>query len=234
MNKYELNARIYPTIITLFPFIILGTYFSVQYDSFYQAIGGIGLTAVFTFLFGQIGRDRGKKAEKKLWKEWGGTPSTQILRYSDDTFDAHTKTNIHLKLHSLTNTGDANMHIEESNNPENADSVYLSWCNYLRSQTRDTTKFKLLFSENINYGFRRNLWGLKLPALLLATVVLLTIILNEYFNFIDFQSISTNSWISVAALILIILFWIFYVNKKWIHMTAFAYAERLVESTNLL
>jgi hypothetical protein len=50
---------------------------------------------------------------------------------------------------------------EERADPEGADRAYESVTAWLRTQTRDTKTFSILFRENISYGFRRNLWGLK-------------------------------------------------------------------------
>ena len=44
---------------------------------------------------------------------------------------------------------------------EEADEIYRSWSNYLRTNVRDIEKYNLLFAELINYGFRRNVYGMK-------------------------------------------------------------------------
>ena len=43
----------------------------------------------------------------------------------------------------------------------------------LREATRDTSRFPLVFAENANYGFRRNLWGLRPIGTGVAVVLLL-------------------------------------------------------------
>ena len=200
ISKYELNARIYPTLITLSPILLLAIYFSIDYQNIYSLIGGLGLTTILGFILGQFGRDQGKKGEKKLWKEWGGAPSTQILRYSDDTLDKHTTSNIHSTLFNLTNIGSPNMREIENLDPKNSDEVYSSWANYLRGKTRDTSRYKLLFQENINYGFRRNLWGLKKPALWILSIIVATIAFFEYIKFANNNPISTNTIITMGLL----------------------------------
>ena len=42
---------------------------------------------------------------------------------------------------------------------------------WLRQNTRDTKKFPILFTENVTYGFRRNLLGVKWLALVLNVLV---------------------------------------------------------------
>lgn len=54
-----------------------------------------------------------------------------------------------------------------------ADAYYARGANWLRENTRNTKKFDVLFNENVNYGFRRNLFGLKLPGFLLNTLIVL-------------------------------------------------------------
>jgi hypothetical protein len=50
---------------------------------------------------------------------------------------------------------------EELLNPDYALDCYDSCGDLLREKTRDKDKFSLIFQENMNYGFRRNLWGMK-------------------------------------------------------------------------
>lgn len=232
INKYELKARVYPSTITLLPIVILGLYFSIDYQNIYSLIGGLGLTTILTFVLGQLGRDRGKKSEKGLWKEWDGTPSTQILRYSNKTLTKYLKKDIHAKMANSTGIGSEDMKSLERKNPEKADDIYETWCHKLRSLTRDTTKYKLLFNENINYGFRRNLWALKAPALVFIAVGVIIILLSEYYsNGLEFN-LTSAAVISLSLLGVLLIFWIFIVKKSWIKTVAFAYAKRLVESYN--
>ncbi|WP_339813556.1 hypothetical protein [Zunongwangia profunda] len=233
ISKYKLNARIYPTLILLLPVLILSIYFSIDYESIYTAIGGLGFFALLQFVFSEVGRDRGKKAEKKLWLEWGGTPSTQILRHSDNTFDPHTTNHLHKRLCESTGIGHIDMGEIEKYNPDEADNIYSAWCGYLRGVTRDTSKYKLLFQENISYGFRRNLWGLKKPAIIFIAIVAAVIAFAEYLQIqANGTSPSLISALCFIGLLLILLFWLLIVNKSWIKSVAFAYAERLVEAVN--
>ena len=230
INKYELYARVYPVIITLLPLLLVGVYFSIDYQNLYSALGSIGLIAFLSFVFGQLGRDRGKNAEKGLWEEWGGAPSIQILQLRNSILDIYTTKRMHQKLSEVTNTGFADMEQLENSNPQEADEIYASWSNYLRKETRDTSKYKLLFQENISYGFRRNTWGLRTIGLLLTFLSLLTICAHSYLIKQFCETHNLSLWISGGLLIIILLFWVVIVNKKWVKQVAFAYAERLVET----
>src|SRR5947208_9959356 len=50
---------------------------------------------------------------------------------------------------------------EEAADPEGADQRYEACVRFLRNATRDRSTFPLVFAENVNYGFRRNLWGMR-------------------------------------------------------------------------
>ncbi len=231
MNSYNLKARVYPVILSLIPIIIIGFIYSLQLQSYYQVLASFGVTTALYFLFSQLGRDKGKALEKKMWMKWGGTPSTQLFRFSDTTIDKHTKTRYHNKLVDLTGIGENVNEEYEISSPNDADDIYKSWAKYLISKSRDTQKNNLLFQENINYGFRRNLFGLKKFAiitiilLMFGSVVYSFIIGNYQFDF-SLELVSSEIILTV-----ILLFWVIIIKEKWIKSVAFSYAERLIEVT---
>jgi hypothetical protein len=61
---------------------------------------------------------------------------------------------------------------DEATKLAECDAFYERCGNWLRENTRDTKKFKILFDENVTYGFRRNLLGLKYAALIIDLVIL--------------------------------------------------------------
>ena len=67
----------------------------------------------------------------------------------------------HKKLSELLNGTAIPTPQDEKRDPERADQVYDACVSCLIERTRDKTRFRLLFEENCNYGFRRNLWGMK-------------------------------------------------------------------------
>ena len=234
MNSYNLKARVYPVILSLIPIIFIGSVYSFHLQSYYQVLTSLGITTALYFLFSQLGRDKGKALEKEMWKKWSGTPTTQILRYSNDIIDKHTKKNYHHKLKELTGIGNELNEEFEKDFPQKADEIYQSWTKFLLSKTRDTKKYNLLFQENINYGFRRNLLGLKGIAIL---IIILLMISSFFYSFIMGEYIvkfSSELLISEIILILILIFWIGIVKENWIKIVAFSYAERLMETINTI
>lgn len=232
MNTYSLKARIYPVILSLLPILIIGILFSIEFQNFYQGLGSIGLSGVLFFLFSQLGRDRGKKKEKQLWEEWGGSPTTQLFRFSNDTIDSITKKTYHDTMNKLVSSSVIPSIEEEEKSPEICDEVYKSWTKLLLSKTRDTSKFNLLFSENINYGFRRNMYGLKPFSIIVILLLCVVIWISNYLTNNGFNFMDKSTLVQQFILMISLVFWVFVVSKEWIKVPAFSYGERLLETIN--
>lgn len=236
MDRYTLRARYYPVVILFFPIIVLGVVYSFQFESYVHALTSLGTVSAFTYLFSQMGRDQGKKKEKKLWEGWGGTPSIQILRINNSHLDAHTKQRYHQKLQALCPVEVVPNAAMENVDLPSADQIYSAWTRFLISQTRDTGKYALLFKDNTSYGFRRNLWGLKPYGIALTVLLLLGnyiywAIVKSSYNPVEYPS--SFAYASIGLLFFLI-FWITIVNKNWVKLIAFAYAERLCECSESL
>ncbi len=233
-DNYTLRARYYPVVILFFPIIILGVFYSMQFETYFHLLGSVGVAGALTYLFSQLGRDAGKQKEATLWKNWGGTPSIQALRWANPIIDTHTKKRYHEKLLHLCPVSTVPTLDLEHSSQNITDSIYQAWTKYLIAQTRDKQKFPLLFKENTSYGFRRNLWGLRSLGILI-TACLITV--NYLYWALELQT--TNIMLfpksflySTTTLFVMLLFWLFIVNRKWVRLVAFAYAERLLESVD--
>lgn len=234
IDKYTIKARLYPSFIVLIPLLALSIYYITNLEKYYHYFTALMSAGIFTFLLSQIGRDNGKIKEHTLYSYFGGKPSTQILRHRDTYIDSVTKERYHKLLENKIEDLKIPTKEEETFDAYYADQVYASCATFLISKTRDTKKFSLLFKENISYGFRRNLWGMKgwaLFILLIVTVFHFYLITRgfAYFNNIAVKDIGLFVFFSVIG-----IFWLFIVNKNWVKIPAFGYAERLYETLNEL
>jgi len=85
-----------------------------------------------------------------------------MLRHSNATYDAATKARLHTFL-SKKLSEPAPSTADEELDPARSRRFYARGGAWLRENTRDTKKFNVLFNENVTYGFRRNLLGLRVP-----------------------------------------------------------------------
>ena len=178
-----------------------------------------------------MARDRGKQLEPTLFKQWGGMPSIRLLRYRDETIPKPAKERYHALLSEQTGINPPSNELE-NDQPAEADEIYQSWSDYLRGKTRNSSKYPLVFKENVNYGFRRNLFGLRLLCLLGSIFCLAVIILKGY------QFYRTSATIDAAiagtgvVVALYLSIFIFIINKQWVKLPAYAYARQLLEALN--
>jgi len=232
LDTYTVEARLMPVLITVFPIAIaiaLATWLPGQ-SATWNFVGTVILAFGLTLLLAQVGRDLGKRKEGELFAAWGGIPTTHLLSYRMTTLDRLTLDRYHAKLKNLLPELTIPGPQEEMKNPSEANRIYESCVRFLRERTRDQVKFPLVFAENVNYGFRRNMWALKPPGLLTTVLGILGSTIFVVHNW------SAKSGTFVFALIAIginaglLLLWIFLINPSWVRLAARAYAERLLGS----
>ncbi|MFM1775922.1 MAG: hypothetical protein RJA53_1532 [Bacteroidota bacterium] len=230
IDYYTLKARIYPSFIILLPLLLLAIYYITDFEIYFHYLTAVVSIGLFSYLLSQLGRDRGKLKEQKLFKIWGGKPSTQILRHSSNLLDKHTKARFHKILGEKINNIILPSEEEERKNPSESDEIYESCTKYLISKTRDTTKYTLLLKENTSYGFRRNLWGMKIWAIIILIIsfIIHAIIATDYFTNYSFKP-SKDAYL-YTVLFFDFIFWMFIVTPKWIRIVAEEYARRLYET----
>jgi hypothetical protein len=108
---------------------------------------------------------------------------------------------------------------EEAAYPEAADSAYQSVTTWLLTQTRDTKRFSILFRENISFGFRRNLWGLKpigAAVTLMASCASTAAI--AYCYWAEQKMPTPEVAIVTAAAWLLLLVWIAVITRSWVRI----------------
>jgi len=186
------------------------------------------------FLLTQLARDSGKKHEASLFVKWGGLPSITIFRYRDPRIDAITKGRYHKKLAGLVKEAKAPTPELEQTDPTGADAVYTAWSNYLRVNTRDTKKFALLFQENVAYGYRRNVWGLRALGITASLFSVGACGIRLFLLHSSTGKIDEALGGAAAFAAIILLLWLFRFNGDWVRVPADAYAERLAECAETL
>jgi hypothetical protein len=90
-----------------------------------------------------------------------------LLRDADTTFDQETKETYRAFLGTKVRGSPAGADATA------LDAFYDRACHWLRENTRDKKKFGVLFEENITYGYRRNMLGLRLPSIVIDAVIIL-------------------------------------------------------------
>ena len=149
----------------------------------------------------------------------------------------HPDTNFALveRYHRLLNELDPTLDLPtaegEASDPRSADQAYEVATKWLIDKTRDTDMFQLLFKENVSYGFRRNLWGLKPLALPLAIVAAALCVACAW---PPVGAVELDWAVACAVSIGLVVFWVGWVRPSWVRIPADAYADRLFEACERL
>jgi hypothetical protein len=229
-DAYTWRARIIPVFLVSLPLAIAGTVWFPHLAIISRVAGIILVPFGIAMLMSQIGRDLGKRKQPRLWHGWGGSPSTQLLRHGNSKFNPVLRDRYHKRLRELQPDLVMPSPEEEEKDPERADHVYNACVQYLISQTRDKAKFPLLFNENVNYGFRRNLWGMKPFGILFAFFGFMACCLYLWLSWNNYRYISVEAAICGTFNLGFLLLWLFWVSPSWVRIAGDAYAERLLET----
>lgn len=233
-DSYDRKARLYPALLVVLPIALeVGAAVSIKASTVESAVSTL-VSCGGAFLLTQLARDRGKRGESSLFNQWGGMPSVAILRHRDQRIDPITKDRYHKKLSTLVKGTRAPSAVMETTNPGLSDDTYNAWCTYLRTHTRDTKKYALLFQENVNYGYRRNVWGLRRFGL---TTSALSLLVSSGWGYVVYKAsghVQGEFIISALIALSFLLFWGAIVSPAWVQIPANAYAERLIETVEHL
>jgi len=198
--------------------------------------GGVALVASCggSYVLSRAVRDAGKRLQDELFKKWGGAPVTQLLRHRDQHFDAHTKERFHKALSKGLGKKMPTA-ASETADPAAADELYRAAAVWMINQTRDAKRFPLVFKENVAFGFHRNSVGVRGVGITIAALTFIWCAIQFWM-----KSHAGNADAVAgpgAALVysgLMLATWAFILNERAVKRAGFAYAERLIQSLDLM
>ena len=230
LDAYTRNARLKPALIAILPVA-----WTIMAWAPGNASGWGGLWTLFvagggTWLLSQVARDRGKKKEDQLFAKFGGRPTEQLLSHGC----AHNTVRLrqrHAKLATLMPNLRVPSAEEEIRAPAAAHEIYQACTAFLISRTRDD---RVLFQENMNYGFRRNLWGLKPVGIVVSAGTALVLGLRLYRELLQTSTLVPILASAEVLNILMLIAWVGWITPAWVMIPARAYAERLLDGLDRL
>ena len=219
-----------PMFIVLFPVGVACALWLPNFVAIARMAGALAGPLGLAMLLSQIGRDRGYRKQPELWQKWGGSPTVQLLRHGNEKFNPVIRERYHGRLGLLLPDLTLPSHEEEKCDPRCADDIYEACVKYLIGRTRDQEKFPMVFKENVNHGFRRNLWGLKPLGLVLSASAFVACVASAWLMKDASESQMGTAVVASSLTFVVFLFWIVVVNEMWVRIPADAYAARLLES----
>lgn len=233
LDTYSLKARLFPAILTVAPVVILCLLCASWVDpGLPEAVGAVAVMVLF-FAASNLARRFGRAKEREMFADTGGRPRNLELTHADKTFPASQKSRYHDYLAAQLGLA-APTTDDEQARPEDAQAFYDQAYGWLRENTRDTEAFKLLFNENISYGYYRNLLGLKPIGILLNLLSLAAAAAVVHYQ-PDFAALSIGKLVVLGGLSAIhLVYFMFGVSRRAMLDASAIYARQLVLSTETL
>lgn len=227
-DPYERKARLYPALVALLPVVAAAALYTDWLTFDVSNVVYIVVIAGVLFWLSGKARDAGKSVEKRLVVQWGGMPSVTLLRHRDQCIDRYTKQRYHQAAERLAGIQMPSSS-EEEQDPVDADERYRAVTSALLSMTRDTNEYALLFKENINYGFWRNLRGLKSISLALSGLLLAFGVWHDFglIRSLNLPDGPELTMVGIGAVALVA--WSFTITDEAVRRAADNYALRLLE-----
>lgn len=179
INSYYLKARLFPTVLTSIPAIILynkfvATLYHGKLENIYSAlpiVTDIILSSAIVFLLVQINRFISKEIFQRLYfTDEINMPTTNLLLKSNSELETSVKQKIDDKIKSkfdvILLTSD-----EESADEPRARKLIATTVSQIRNILRENS---LLLQHNIEYGFFRNLIGGSFLAFMFSLIIVLS------------------------------------------------------------
>lgn len=229
-DKYTYQARLAPVFIVLVPLSFAVTVWLPTVSAVWNYATTLVISFGLTALLAQLGRELGKSKQNLLYRKWGGKPSTRMLSHRNSRLNQLTLDRYHHKLALLLPETPVPSRSDEHDDPPAADRIYDSCVHFLLENTRDRQRFPLVFAENVNYGFRRNLWGLKPIAISTTTCGIMSCGVFLYKHLHDFSEAESFGVVGLFVSLGLLLLFLFVFKPNWVRLTAEAYAERLLGS----
>jgi len=233
-DPYERKARATPGLLVAFPLMVPLLCVYGTKDPVLTGLIGLFGTCGVLYALASVTRGRGKKLEELLVKNWGGMPTTIILRHRDLHLDSISKQRYHSAISTKLGITMPTL-VEEMSSPGSADDIYIGATRRIRELTRKNKQ--LLLKENIAYGFHRNMLAMKpvgifcsLSGLFYGLLISGTLqFVPPYFDPINLANIGFASGMTFTISLSTLAAWIFYFTEDAVRRMGFVYAERLFE-----
>lgn len=241
-DTYWRRARLYPALLTLLPpvAVVFAWVPALVQGQSIAALVGVAASFGLLYVFASVTRSAGKRTEVRLLAQWGGWPTTIMLRHADTNIPAATKARYH-KFLKQCGSWEAPPSAEVENaDPVANDDAYASAVQWLKEQRRGP-EFRLVLNENAEYGFRRNMRGLKPSALTLCLVTALGWWVAAFVQLgstpwslapTEIRELlavpSQLAWAALGLTLIALVAWIAIVRDHWVREAADQYAKALL------
>lgn len=229
LDPYERRARLLPALLACLPLLVLAAALGLRESLVVSAatavIVGVGTPVIVA---GMV-RDRGKQLERRLWRRWGGPPTSLLLRHNGDDVSPLREAR-RQRLEALTGerlpTAD-----EQLLDPDAAEQRYGVAVAEARRVTRDRTSHPIVYAENVDYGTARNTLAIRPYGILAAGLGIAGAAIAAVTAFLERVAYGPPELIvSVSISVTALVFWMRYPTEQRVRRAGERYAEHLLDA----
>ncbi|MDO8778130.1 MAG: hypothetical protein Q7K57_57315 [Burkholderiaceae bacterium] len=238
LDPYDLTARLLPGLLVLLPAILCIAVLYGAKNPVVVALGSVLVACGGPYLLSSLVRTWGQRAQDRLFRQWGGQPSTILLRHRHDQLPPQTKERYRELAASRLGIALPSAEDEERD-PAKADQAYVAAADALRPLTNDRKAFPFIFKELVAYGFNRNAHGSRWVGLAVATATVVATLMHAGVLHIQ-QPYWTAIGLETSHIVVLIVaagfsgLWCFHFTAQTVKHTGFSYAKRLWEALEKL
>jgi hypothetical protein len=232
LDSYSLRARLAPSLIAAAPILtLLAIFIRLNNVDLTHLFGTITIMMMILIL-SDFARRAGRRVEEKIYSKIGGKPTVTMLRHRDNQLDSKIKIKV-LRLCGKILKENPPSEEYEQRSPKEADNFYERCGTVLREHFRQKDASDILFYENITYGFRRNLYGLKRVALTINILAVLFFIAYTFaqgdFPMISYIELESKFSMFLLAIVCLVhaIYFICFVTESSVIDGAKLYARQL-------
>jgi hypothetical protein len=236
LDAYERRARFVPGFVTLLPVAITILGLGLKAQPVIAATLGLLSAIGAPFILVSRVRSAGVVLQERLVREWDGLPSRHALRLrsggGQDAWPLAQREAWRAAVEQIVGVILPSAE-QEALDPQGSDGIYDAAVAKLRGLTRDKQQFPLVFEENRNYGYERNLLAVRWAGLAVAIVCLLGAVILGLINsdWLITSVSRTNLWVLSAIDLLVAVFWCVFPGKSRVLLVARRYTDALMEGT---
>ena len=229
-DDYNRRARLVPAVLVVLPIAILAVLAVPALLTIWGKVAALLVAAGLPFVASQVVRDRGRRVQPRLYRAWHGKPAEDLLRWrSAEAAATVARRHSLVAKHLGIELPDA---AREAARPAEADAMYRAAVTALRERTRDAKPFPLVAEENIAYGFRRNTYACRAPAIVVCALSAIATLV------IPATGMLSLGWKQQAALVgfdvVAAVGWALWGNAGAVRRAAEGYARQLLAALEIM
>ncbi|WP_158697855.1 hypothetical protein [Streptomyces prunicolor] len=232
LNAYERRARLVPGVLAIVPLIVLFAVLGLrQISGVSYVLGILAVAGVGPVLIVGAVRNFGKAVEKRLWESWGGPPTTVWLRLGAQTKSAAQRESWRKAVEAVSGVSLLSLEAECQDAAGANDAIGRA-IERVRKKTRDKEKFELLFFENRNYGYERNVYGVRWAARGISLLSGFTLVgyMVWVAPLVDRPQVSAANLLGLALCLVCLFGWFILPSKNRVKDAADRYANELLHA----